>query len=230
MVHPDSVISPLAHVEAGAEIGAGTRIEAGAWIGSRAVVGANCRIESGANVAYGDWSDPSAKTFIGDNCLVSTGSVVYHHVTLENGVKLRHNVVVREHVTIGEGTSIGTSSVIEHHSVVGKWCSLHCNNHITDYSRLGDYIFIGPAFASFSDVNLDYRRPQLHQEYKGVTIRSRARIGGRVTALPGTEIGEETLVGACSVIRGVLKDRMVYMGDPARAISRVPAGHELRLD
>ena len=91
MVHPDSVISPLAHVESGAEIGAGTRIEAGAWIGSRAVIGRNCRIESGSTIAYGDWADPSAKTFIKDGCLISTGSVVYHHVTLEIGVKLRQN-------------------------------------------------------------------------------------------------------------------------------------------
>ena len=228
MIHPESIISPLAHVEDGAHIGAGTHIEAGAWIGARAVIGKNCRVENGATVGYGNWGDLSAKTILKDDCLVATGAVVYHHVTLEQNVKIRHNVTVREYVTIGEGTSIGTCSNIEHHTVIGKWCSLHGHNHITDFSLLEDYIFIGPGFASFSDVNLDYRRPQLHGEYKGVTIRSKARIGGRVTALPGSEIGEEAVIGACSVVRGILQGRMVYVGNPARAVSRVPVEHELK--
>jgi len=227
MSEQETFISPLAYVEPGAIIGKGSRIEAGAWIGARVVMGANCRVENGATLGYGDWNNREAKTVLGDSCLIATGSVVYHNVTLASSVKIRHNVTVREHVTIGEGTSIGTGSNIEPHTAIGRLCSIHGHCHVTDYSRIQDYVFIGPSFASFSDINLDYRRPQIHSEYKGVTIHSRARIGGRVTMLPGSEVGEEAVIGAGATVRGVLKGRFVYVGDPARPVARVPVGHEL---
>jgi UDP-2-acetamido-3-amino-2,3-dideoxy-glucuronate N-acetyltransferase len=220
-------VSPLAYVEDGAIIGEGTRIEGSAWIGARAVIGANCRIEHGATIGYGDWDNPLAKTVIGNGCLVATGAVVYHHVTLAEGAKIRHNAVIREHVMIGERTSIGTSCNVEPHTTIGRFCSIHGHCHITDYSMIEDYVFIGPSFASFSDINLDYRRPQLHKPYQGITIRSKARIGGRVTALPGSEVGEEAVIGAGSTVRGILKGHMVHVGNPARAVSRVPADHQL---
>ena len=86
---------------------------------------------------------------------------------------------------------------------------------------------MGPSFTSFSDVNLDYRRPQIHQPYTGITIRHGARIGGRVTALPGTLVESEAVVGAGSLIKGTLLAGFVYVGNPARAVSRVPAGQRV---
>lgn len=222
-----SYISPLAFIEKGAVIGEGTRIEGSAWISARAVIGKNCRVEHGASIGYGDWDSSEGSTVIGDECLVATGAVLYHHVTLGNGAKIRHNVVVREHVSIGERTSIGTGCNVEPHTIIGRFCSIHGHCHVTDYSLVEDYVFIGPSFASFSDFQLDYRRPQLHKPYKGVTIRSKARIGGRVTALPGSEIGEEAVIGAGSTVRGSLAGHMVYVGSPARAIARVPEEQHL---
>ena len=227
MSEQDTFISPLAYVEPGAIIGRGSRIEAGAWIGARVVLGRTCRVENGATVGYGDWSNAQAKTLVGDNCLIATGAVIYNNVKLASSVKIRHNVTVREDVSIGEGTSIGTGSNIEPHTTIGKLCSIHGHCHVTDYSRIDDYVFIGPSFASFSDINLDYRRPQLHTEYKGVTIGPKARIGGRVTMLPGSEIGEEAVIGAGAMVKGFLKGHFVYVGNPARPVARVSAEHEL---
>lgn len=227
MTEQETIISPLAHVEPGVVIGRGSRIEAGAWIGARAVIGMNCRVENGATIGYGDWNNIEAKTIIGDNCLVATGAVLYNHVTLASSVKIRHNVTVREHVSIGEGTSIGTGSNIEPYTTIGRLCSIHGHCHVTDYSRIHDYVFIGPSFASFSDIHLDYRRPQLHAGYKGITIHARARIGGRVTMMPGSEVGEEAVVGAGATVKDILKGHLVYVGNPARAVARVPVEHEL---
>ena len=52
-----------------------------------------------------------------------------------------------------------------------------------------------------SDMVLDYRRPNISKEYKGITISDAARIGGGVTILPGLKIGKETLVGAGSFVK-----------------------------
>lgn len=224
MIDPTAVVSTLAVIDDGAHIGPRTIVAAGARIGAGARVGADCRIEEGASVGYG-FHGHNALTVVGDGSLVATHAVVYHSAELGPTVKIRHHAIVREHVVIGAGTSVGTGTTIEHHTVVGKDCSIHAHCHLTDSSTVGDRVFIGPFFASFSDMVLDYRRPHIHQGYAGVTIRDGARIGGRVTAMPGVEVGVEAVVGACSVIRGNLSAAMIHVGDPARAVGRVPPTH-----
>jgi len=124
-------------------------------------------------------------------------------------------------------SSIGSAGTVEPHTSIGSGCSLHCRVHLTDYSQVADYVFIGPGFISMSDLNLDYRRPHLHQPYRGVTLGRGARVGGGVVALPGCTVGEETVVGAGSQIRGTLESRMVYLGSPARAVRRVSPRDEI---
>lgn len=224
MIDPSAVVSTLAVIDAGAHIGPRTVIAAGARITAAARVGADCRIEEGAYVGYG-FHRENGLAIVGDGTLVATHAVVYHSVELGPNVKIRHHAVVREHVMIGAGTSVGTGTTIEHHTVVGKDCSIHAHCHLTDFSNVGNLVFIGPFFASFSDLVLDYRRPHIHQGYAGVTIHDGARIGGRVTAMPGVDVGAEAVVGACSVIRGNLSAAMIYLGDPARAVARVLPTH-----
>jgi UDP-3-O-[3-hydroxymyristoyl] glucosamine N-acyltransferase len=214
-VHPTAVLEPE------------VTVRDHVWVGPNVTVGAGTVIEPNAVVGYGGAASTKPVS-IGRNCLIANNATLYHSVTLGNGVKVRHNAVLREEVEVGEGTSIGSGCTIEPHTKIGCFCSFHCKVHITDYSTIGDYVFIGPGFVSLSDIYLDYRRPQLHKDYKGVTIARAARIGGAVLALPGCEVGEETTVGAGSQISGVLKPRMVYLGVPARPIRRVRPDEELR--
>lgn len=223
-----SNISQLAYVSDQSKIGKNTVIEVGAWIGPGALIGNNCRIEQGACVGYNYVESETKPVIIEDGCLIATGAVIYHSTHIHKNVKIRHNAVIREHVEIGEGTSIGINATIQHHVKIGKYCSLHNFVDIADYSTLGEYIFIGPGFMSFADNNLDYRRPHLHEPYKGILIKDKARIGGNVTMLPGSVVGEESFVGAGSTVRGVLEDRMICLGDPARAIKKLPEDQELQ--
>jgi acetyltransferase-like isoleucine patch superfamily enzyme len=147
--------------------------------------------------------------------------VVYNDVELADGVRIWHNAVIRNHVTIGRGSSVGSLSCIEHHTQIGAGTSVHSLCQVGDYSKIGDAVFIGPGFLSVSDLRLDFRRPQLHETYRGVTIKDRARLGGRVLAYPGSVVGVETVVGAGGTIRGELLDGVVYMGDPLRAVRKV---------
>lgn len=229
MIDPDAFVSPLAVIEQGAHVGPGTTIKAGVRIAAIARVGRDCVIDEGAVIGYGTGVE-RGPTIVGDNALVATHAVIYHSVNLGAGVKIRHHAVIREHVAIGAATSVGSGSTIEHHVDIGENCSIHAHCHLTDYSKIGNLVFIGPCFASFSDMTLDYRRPHVHRGYAGVTIGDGARIGGRVTAMPGVEIGAEAVVGACSVIRGNLLGAMIHVGDPARAVGRVSPSHFVTSD
>lgn len=220
-------IAASASVHPTAILEAQVTIKENAWVGPNVTVGAGTVIEPNAVVGYGGGAS-TKPVRIGQNCLIANNATVYHSVIFGDGVKVRHNAVVREDVEVGEGTSIGSGCTIEPHTRIGRFCSFHCRVHITDYSSISDYVFIGPGFVSLSDLYLDYRRPHLHKGYKGVTIGRAARIGGAVLALPGCEVGEETTVGAGSQIGGILKPRMVYLGAPARPIRRVHPDEELR--
>jgi len=221
-------ISPLAYVSDQSEIGENTVVEAGAWIGPGAIIGNNCRIEHGASVGYQYDKSETKPAVIEDGCLIATGAIIYHTTHLHKNVIIRHHAVIREHVEIGESTSIGINATIQHHVKIGKYCSLHNFVDIADYSTLGEYIFIGPGFLSFADNNLDYKRPRLHKPYKGIIIKDKARIGGNVTMMSESIVGEETFVGAGSTVHGKLEDRMICLGDPARAIKKLPKDQELQ--
>lgn len=56
---------------------------------------------------------------------------------------------------------------------------------------------------------------------RGVTIGSHCWIGASTTILDGSKIGDQVVVAAGSLVRGVLEDHFVYAGIPARKIKPV---------
>ena len=218
---PMNTISPLAFVDPAAALGADVTVESGAWIGPGSRIGDGAVVQSNAVIGRAHIPGQNEPTVVGPRCIVGSGAVLYHDVTLHENAKVWHNAVIRAHVTIGAGASIGSLSCIEIHTTIGRGTSVHGLCQIGDYSSVGDFVFIGPGFLSVSDIALDYKRPHLHQPYSGVTIKDKARIGGRVFAYPGSIIGEETVVGANSVVKGELLDRVIYMGDPIRPVRKV---------
>ncbi|UCH53030.1 MAG: UDP-3-O-(3-hydroxymyristoyl)glucosamine N-acyltransferase, partial [Pseudomonadota bacterium] len=80
-------VEPGAHVDASAQVGAGSRIAAGATLGQRVKVGRECVIHAGCYL--GDDVE------VGDRCTLHPNVVLYH------GTVLRENVVVHAGSVIG---------------------------------------------------------------------------------------------------------------------------------
>jgi UDP-3-O-[3-hydroxymyristoyl] glucosamine N-acyltransferase len=214
-------VSPLAHVDASAELGDDVVVEAGAWVGPGTVVGAGSVLQAGAVVGRGHVPGENAATVIGARCTIASGAVLYHDVVLGAGVRVWHGAVLLRHVRVGGGTSIGVNSCIVNDVVIGRGCSIHGQCQVGDFSRIGDQVFIGPGFLSVSDIALSFARPQIRPDFRGVDIGDHARIGARVLAYPDSKVGRETVVGAGSAIRGELLPRVLYLGDPIRAVRKV---------
>lgn len=53
-----------------------------------------------------------------------------------------------------------------------------------------------------------------------ITIGKNSFIGARVSILPGTVIGENVLVGACSVVKGNVPDNSIVVGNPAKIVGK----------
>lgn len=53
-----------------------------------------------------------------------------------------------------------------------------------------------------------------------ISIGRNSFIGARSSLLPGTTIGENVLIGACSVVKGNIPDNSIVIGNPAKIVGK----------
>jgi serine acetyltransferase len=142
------------------------------------------------------------------------------------------------HIRIGEGTLVGpytcitagmapgqvmpTDPVVQ----IGSRCVIGRGSHIVGHwsIEIGDDIQTGP-YVYITDQNHNYEDPiePIGRQWPteaAVRIGSGSWLGANVIVLPGAQIGEHVVVAAGAVVRGVIPDRCVVAGVPARIIRR----------
>src|SRR6185295_11796940 len=71
------------------------------------------------------------------------------------------------------------------------------------------------------DSNYHQLDPSHPDKPRPVTIGKNVWLGSGVLVLPGSEIGDHTVVAARSVVRGTLPPRVLAAGNPARVIKEL---------
>ncbi|MGD1895208.1 MAG: acetyltransferase [Cyclobacteriaceae bacterium] len=99
-----TIISPLAHVSAHAQVGPGTVVMHQAIVNAGATVGRNVIINTRALVEH--------DATVGDHCHIATGAIINGDVFIGEGV------LIGSHATIKQGVSIAKGSVIGAHTYV----------------------------------------------------------------------------------------------------------------
>lgn len=79
-----------------------------------------------------------------------------------------------------------------------------------------DGVVMGPEVALLTVNHKPFHLRVVHA--KEIHIKKGAWLGGRVTVLPGVTIGENAIVGACSVVTKDIPDNSVAVGNPAKVI------------
>ena len=103
---------------------------------------------------------------------------------------------------------------------VGKSFLTNYNVTILDIMpvTIGDYVMIGPN-TMISTVNHPIS-PMGRRKHLGVgkpvTIGNDVWIGGNVTILPGVHIGDNTVIGAGSIVTKDIPDNVLAAGNPCR--------------
>jgi acetyltransferase-like isoleucine patch superfamily enzyme len=170
-------------------------------------------------VLYGPWGTkikfkgiPSlqirkgAKLFIGNNVQLNSTSTFYH-LNLFAPVKIILNSSSAK-ITIGANSRIHGSLLHAKSSIkIGEACLIAANCQIFDNN--------GHALSMRNPAN----RLTLKDTPKDIVIEDNVWLGTGVIVLPGTYIGEGTIVSANSVVKGVLKPNSIYAGNPATCIS-----------
>jgi len=238
----ENYIAENAKIGSGASIGCYTVIEQDVQIGDNCQIGHNVVIKAGTiignNVRIDDctvigkqpmrakrsiFKDekqlPPAQ--IGDNCMFGAQVVIYTGCVLGQNILVADGAAVRENVTIGEFTIIGRNATVENFTTVGKKCKLETNCYITAYSQVGDFVFIAPGVHTTND-NFLGRTEERFKHFKGVTIKTGARLGGHAVILPGKVIGEDAVIAAGAVVTKDVPPRVIVAGAPARYFRDVP--------
>jgi acetyltransferase-like isoleucine patch superfamily enzyme len=196
-----------------ADIAPSTIIYPGVSLGKNAVIEEFCIIGRPIN------HEPKLITVLGDDCMIRSHTVIYAGNLIGNHFQTGHKVNIRESNRIGNKVSIGTLSVVEHHIEIQDGVRIHSQAFIPEYTILEQDAWIGPQVVL---TNARYPlSPNAKAELAGPVIRRKAKIGANSTILPGIEIGENSLVGAGSVVTKPVSPNQVVAGNPASFIKPV---------
>jgi acetyltransferase-like isoleucine patch superfamily enzyme len=160
---------------------------------------------------------------IGDNSRIRSHTVIYAGNKIGKNFQTGHHVMIREHNYIGDNVSIGTNTVIEHHIKIGNNVRIHSNAFIPEFSILEDGAWIGPNVVLTNAYHP--LCPKAKECLKGPTISRNAKIGANSTILPDIKIGDNSLIGAGSVVVKDVPPNVVVAGNPAKIIKNI---NELR--
>ncbi len=128
---------------------------------------------------------------------------------------------------IGDGTKIGTFVEIQRNARVGARCKVSSHTFICEGVTIEDECFIGHGVVFINDLypratNRDGTM-QTPKDWEVVPtlVKRRASIGSGSTILCGVTIGEDSVVGAGSVVTKDVPAGVIVAGNPARIIRKV---------
>jgi len=130
---------------------------------------------------------------------------------------------------VGSQTKIGTFVEIQKDSIVGEKCKISSHTFICSGVTIGRSCFVGHGVMFINDnyprsVN---RKGELEIEddwlnrFKKTIINDNVSIGSNSTILGGIEIGENSIIGAGSVITKNIPSNSIFAGNPAKFIRKV---------
>ena len=148
--------------------------------------------------------------------------------TIEKGVVLGDNVFVGGYVYIRTGTIIGNNVAIGHNTVIeegvtiGDNVRIQSSCNITKGTVIEDNVFIGPGVKTSNDMYIcSHGRPEKSQLVAPV-IKKNARIGVGTILGPEVTIGEDSFIGAGSLVLKDVPPREMWYGHPAKRIREIP--------
>jgi len=143
-----------------------------------------------------------------------------------------HSLADVQSTNIGEGTSIWQFSIVLKGAKIGKNCNINCQVFIENDVILGDNVTIKPGVQIWDGVSLEddvFVGPNVtftndlfpksknkDFELKKTIVKKGASIGANATILAGITIGENSLIGAGSVVTKNIPENTVWFGNPAK--------------
>lgn len=148
------------------------------------------------------------------NCKIGKGTKIYDFVNLY-GCTIGDESTVGTFVEIQKGVIIGNKVKIQSHSFL-------CEGVIVeDEAFIGHHVvFVNDRYPRSTNEN-GLLKSDKDWELQNTIIKKRASIGSNATILGGITIGENSIVGAGSVVTKNVPKNTIVAGNPARTIRKL---------
>ena len=129
--------------------------------------------------------------------------------------------------SIADETKIGAFVEIQKNASIGARCKISSHTFICEGVTIEDEVFIGHGVMFTNHLYPSAVNPdgslQTEADWTVVEtrVKKRAALGSNVTVMAGVTIGEQSLVGAGSVVTRDVPDYAIVTGVPARVIGDV---------
>ncbi len=197
--HSNPFLSSEKMISDSAQVGDGTVIQPGVFIGNNVKIGSNCIIH--ANVSIYDGCE------IGDNVIIHSNSVLggdayYFQKRNEDYVKFLSagKLVIESDVEIGASCSIDKG--VTGNTIIGRGTKLDNQCQVGHDTVIGKHCLIG-AFAAIAGVT---------------TIEDEVVIWARVAINKDIVIGKKAVILATSAVDKSIEGGKVYMGSPVMEV------------
>jgi len=156
---------------------------------------------------------------IGNHGIIRPFTTIYSGNRIGDYFQTGQGASIREDNVIGDHSSVGTNAVLEFGNRIGDRVRIHSCCFL-EMVTVEDDVFIGPNVV-FTDDPHPMNCPKYKECLGGVTVKRLARIGANCTLLPGVVIGENSLIGAGSVVIKDVPPNSVVAGNPAKVIKGI---------
>ncbi len=156
-------------------------------------------------------------------------NIRFHHPICFQG---KGTITIKDHVTFGyhlagsnDNRIILQARFTNSEIIIGEYSQIMngCELLSTDLISIGDYVLLG-AGVKIMDSNFHEVNPLLRMspgESSPVFIHSNCWVGIDSLLLKGSEIGENTVIAAKSLVRSHMESNAIYGGNPARLIKKI---------
>ncbi|MBO9674985.1 MAG: hypothetical protein J7577_16175 [Sphingobacteriaceae bacterium] len=197
------------------KIGDNVTIYDNVTIGDNTIICNNCIIGEPLGDYYFDESYQNPRTFIGENSLIRSHTIIYANNEIGDHFSTGHRVTIRENCVIGSNCRVGTLSDLQGNLKIGEYSWLHSNVHVGQGTEIGNFVFVYPYVIFTND-------PHPPSSYiVGSKIGDYTQIAVSSVILPGVEIGSNCLIGASTLVSKKIGNNKLVVGNPGKIIGDV---------
>ena len=149
------------------------------------------------------------------------------YLSIAPDVKLGHGVKLSKFINlygceIGDETKIGAFVEIQKNATVGKRCKISSHTFVCEGVVIEDNVFVGHNVAFINDTyprsTTENGQLQTETDWKveRTLVKNGASIGSGSTILSKVTIGENSIIGAGSVVTRDIPPNSIAYGNPAR--------------
>lgn len=150
---------------------------------------------------------------------------VFYQVKITNDVQFNGSVKIIEPVNlygcqIGDNCFIGPFVEIQKDVIIGNNCKIQSHSFICELVNIGNNCFIGHGVVFINDLFSEGGPAQGKKDlWKSTNIGNNVSIGSNATILP-VSICDNVVIGAGAVVTKDIKEPGVYIGNPARKMTK----------